>query len=282
MEYLLVLFAALLHASWNGLLKHSTSRVVSLSFNRLVGVVLGVCLIAYLPPLEIQAWPYLLIACAVHIIYFFSLISAYQHGDFSQVYPLSRGVAPVIILIAGWLWGTDHLGRYEILGIIIICLGIILLAGRLTSSDKHALFFAGITACCIAGYTLASGMGVRQASHFLTYAAWLETLSGLGFIIIATIRYGHQQMWQDITFSKVKWDMLSGLLATGGFAVALWAMSTIPIATVAALRESSVVFAAIIAWLFLNERYGIKRIIASTMVFLGIVVLLLGKQITLF
>lgn len=279
MEVALVLFAALLHATWNGLLKHSKNRLLSLSFNRLVGVVLGIFLITLLPPITPKAWPYLFVASAIHIVYFFSLLGAYKHGDFSQVYPISRGVAPVIILLVGGVWGTDSLGLYESVGVIIISLGIVLLAGRLRGTDKRALFYAAITAVCIAGYTLASGLGVRQTSTFLIYAAWLETLSGSSFIIISAIRYRRQIEWQHIRFETVKWDMLSGVLATGGFAVALWAMSIIPIATVAALRETSVVFAALIGWLFLGERYGVKRVFAALLVFIGIVTLLLGRKL---
>lgn len=279
MEIALVLFAAILHATWNGLLKHSKNRLVSLSFNRLVGVLLGILLIAVLPPIAPQAWPFLFMASGIHIIYFFSLLAAYKHGDFSQVYPISRGVAPVLILFVGWLWGTDQLGVSESLGVFIISVGIVLLAGRIRYTDKQALRYAAITAVCIAGYTLASGMGVRQTSNFLIYAAWLETLSGTSFIVIAAMRYRHQIEWQQLNFQAVRLDMLSGVLATSGFAVALWAMSIIPIATVAALRETSVVFAAIIGWLFLGERYGLKRVFAALMVFIGILILLLGRQL---
>lgn len=279
MEIALVLFAAVLHASWNGLLKHSTNRLVSLSVNRLVGVLLGILLIAFLPPIETQAWPYIFAAAAIHIVYFFSLLAAYKHGDFSQVYPISRGLAPIIILYIGWLWGTDTLGSYESMGIVIISVGILLLAGKLKGADKRPIFYALITAICIAGYTLASGMGVRQSYSFLIYAAWLETISGTSFILIAMLRNRHHLRWQAVGFETVKWDLLSGVLATAGFAVALWAMSSISIATVAALRETSVVFAALIGWLFLGERYGVKRVLASSMVFVGIATLLLGRKL---
>ena len=274
MVYIIVLLAALLHASWNGILKHSKNRVRSLFLNRLVAVLLGLMLITILPRINSDAIPYLLIATAIHLVYFWSLLSAYKLGDFSQVYPISRGLAPLLILFAGWAFNADQLPMSSTAGIIFVGFGIMLLAKNQTPQSSKPLLFAVVTAFCIAGYTLASGAGVRVSQSFLVYAAWLEAFSGILFTGSVLLTRYQQLELQLLTWPRARIDLLSGIMASGGFAVALWAMTEIPIAAVAALRETSVIFAALIGWLILREGFGIRRVFASFLVFVGIAILL--------
>lgn len=274
MVYVVVLIAALLHASWNGLLKHSRNRLRSLFINRLVAVPIGAALIVYLPSIDERAWPYLIAATAIHLVYFWSLLRAYKHGDFSQVYPISRGIAPLIVLIIGFTFLSEPVSIATSCGIVLISIGIMLLARTDNNKSLKPLVFALITGCCIASYTLVSGTGVRISQSFLIYVAWLEALSGLLFaMFVLVIRYRQLELSQ-LSWPIARMDLLSGVMATGGFAVALWAMTKVPIAAVAALRETSVIFAAIIGWILLNENYGKKRVFASVLVFLGIIALL--------
>ncbi len=154
MVYVVVLIAALLHASWNGLLKHSRNRLRSLFINRLVAVPIGAALILYLPSIDERAWPYLIAATAIHLVYFWSLLRAYKHGDFSQVYPISRGIAPLIVLIIGFTFLSEPVSIATSCGIVLISIGIMLLARTDHNKSLKPLVFALITGCCIASYTL--------------------------------------------------------------------------------------------------------------------------------
>lgn len=281
MEYLAVLLTAFLHASWNGLLKHSQNRTRSLIINRIVATLFGLVLILILPPIGSKIADiglFLIAASCIHLIYFFSLLHAYKHGDFSHVYPIARGLSPLLILFVSYLLGADSLSLSETVGIAITCLGITFLSGRINTSNRKAIGFACITAFCIMGYTIASGYGVRAATSyslsFLVYVAWLEFLSGSMFVTTALIVHRKTLRFQQLTLKLASIDIISGVMAVGGFSVALWAMTIIPIATVAALRETSVIFAVLIGWFLLNEPYGLRRLLASITVILGIIVLL--------
>lgn len=273
MEVIAVLLAAFLHAAWNGLLKHSDNQTRSLIVNRCVAALTGLVFLIFLPPLEPSAWPYLLAASAIHLVYFFSLLGAYKNGDFSQVYPVSRGLAPVIILLLSLVMGIDSISFTEALGVFIVSLGILLLArGNITDNVK-SLAFAGLTAFCIAGYTLASGIGVRASGDFLIYAAHLELVSGSLFVASASVFKWHQLGWNSYSIRLAGRDCFGGAMAIFGFGVALWAMASVSIATVSALRETSVIFAVLIAWFLLKETQAKGRIIAVVMVALGVAVI---------
>ena len=270
MEVIAVLLAAFLHAAWNGLLKHSSNQSRSLIVNRCVAAFVGLAFVAFLPPLQQAAWPYLLTASAIHLVYFFSLLGAYKNGDFSQVYPVSRGLAPVLILGSSLLIGIDSVSFPEAAGVLIVSLGILLLAKKNVADNLKPLSFALLTACCIAGYTLASGIGVRASGNFLIYAAYLELVSGSLFVASALLLKRRNLEWKEYSVRLAGRDGFGGFMAILGFCVALWAMANISIATVSALRETSVIFAVLIAWLVLKERQAKGRIVAAFMVALGV------------
>ena len=273
MEVIAVLLAAFLHAAWNGLLKHSRNQTRSLIVNRCVAAIAGLALVIYLPPIQEAAWPYLLVASAIHLVYFFSLLGSYKNGDFSQVYPVSRGLAPVIILSVSMFIGIDSISVKEGLGVLIVSLGILLLATKGMASQVKPLFFALLTAFCIAGYTLSSGMGVRAAGNFLIYAAYLELVSGALFVLTASLFRWRYLAWNEYSVRLLKRDGFGGTMAVLGFGVALWAMANISIATVSALRETSVIFAVLIAWFGLKEKQAKQRVFAACIVAIGVVLI---------
>ncbi|MFC3121431.1 EamA family transporter [Agaribacter flavus] len=275
MEALAVLCAALLHASWNGMLKHSSNQTRSLVLNRAVAASVGLLFIFFLPPLSPAAWPYLLAASAIHLVYFFSLLGAYRYGDFSQVYPVSRGLAPIFILALGLVFGFDTMLAQEIVGVILVSIGILLLVRKGFVNNTKPLAYALLTAICITGYSVSSGLGVRISQNYLVYIAYLEFISGCLFVFSALLTQGDKLQWQTLSAKSASIDFAAGLMALGGFGVALWAMSTIPIPTVAALRETSVIFAIFIAWFVLKEPLAKGRLIAALVVFSGIVCIFL-------
>ena len=183
MEYFVVLIAALFHAVWNSMIKDSGDKLLSLTVIRTVGFIFGLLVVFLFPPLSKDAVPYLVIAAAIHFLYFWFLLNTYRVGDFSQVYPISRGTAPLIVLVLGALFAGEHLSRWQVSAILMISVGTLMLSvnrGRLTAIPVG---YALGTACCIAGYTVVSGMGVRVAGSFLTYAGWLEAMCGTGVIL---------------------------------------------------------------------------------------------------
>jgi len=273
MEYAIVLMAALAHAIWNGLVKNSEDKLLSLTFVRFIGLILGLIVIATQPRMDMSILPYVLLASSIHFIYFYCLINTYKLGDFSQVYPISRGLAPMLVLFAGVFFVKDNLTSWQIMGTLLICVGLIYLATSKQTIAIAPLIFAVATAFCIASYTLVSGVGVRLSESFLVYAGWLEVVTGAGVLAFSFIRRGKETVAYGIR--NWKHGSLTGILSIGGYSAALWAMTKIPISSVAALRETSIIFAALIGGYVLREKLAFGRVLASGIVVTGIACLIL-------
>jgi uncharacterized membrane protein len=269
--YAAVLVAALAHASWNALLKNSGDRVLMLSSIRLVGLVAGIVTAALVPLPSAESLPYLAGAAAIHYAYFALMIASYRVGDMNQVYPIARGIAPVLVLLpAAWLAG-ETIGAVPVLAVGLISAGVALLASGGKSTSRTALVLAVCTGISIAGYSVLSGEGIRRSGSLLGYIAWLEISTGVGMVCFASTRSTQALS----AFVQAHWRpaLAAGVLSVAGFGIALVAMSVAPIAQVVALRETSVVFAACIGSLFLGERFGARRIAASVIVASGLVLL---------
>lgn len=271
MEYSVVLIAALCHAIWNSLIKQSGDRLFTLAFIRLVGLLFGLIVITTQAPLMAAAVPYLILAALIHFLYFYLLLNMYKYGDFSQVYPISRGLAPLIVLCLGNVLIGEHLKSSELVGTVLICSGVLLLAFSNSTVNLKPVIVAGATAVTIAGYTFTSGMGVRTAGSFLIFYGWLETIMGLGVVGFTV----HKRSAELIRYCQAyyKIGLFAGVLSLFAYGSALWAMSRIPMAPVAALRETSIIFAAIIGTWFMHESFAFYRIAASILVVGGVMYL---------
>jgi len=274
MEYAIVLLAALAHAIWDGLVKNSEDKLLSLTFVRFIGMIFGLTVIATQPSMDMSILPYVLLASSVHFVYFYCLINTYKLGDFSQVYPISRGLAPMLVLFFCVFVVQDNLNSWQIFGTLLICAGLMYLAVSKRTILIAPLIFAVATAFCIAGYTLVSGMGVRLSESFLVYAGWLEVVTGAGVLIFSFIRRGKKIVVYG--FRHWKHGSLTGVLSIGGYTAALWAMTKLPISSVAVLRETSIIFAALIGGYVLKEKFAFTRVFASTVVVTGIACLILN------
>jgi uncharacterized membrane protein len=275
--YAAVLVAALAHASWNALLKNSGDRVLMLSSIRLVGLLAGIVTAALVPLPSAESIPYLMGAAAIHYAYFALMIRSYQVGDMNQVYPIARGIAPVLVLLpAAWVAG-ETVGGAPLLAVGLISAGVVLLASGGPSINRKALVLAACTGISIAGYSVLSGEGIRKSGSLLGYIAWLEVSTGVGMVFFASTRGMHTLS----AFALAHWRpaLAAGVLSVSAYAVALLAMSVAPIAQVVALRETSVVFAACIGSLFLGERFGVRRIAASVVVAGGLVLLTFARPV---
>lgn len=270
-----VLAAAACHAGWNTLLK---LKVVPVVATVLVAVTAGVMVLPLLPFMPLpaaQAWPYIVASAIIHVAYFLTLAEAYRWGDLSQVYPIARGAAPLLTAALAALWLQEALGGAGWAGVTVLAAGILLLTfkgGRARASyDGRTVAFALATSLTITGYTLVDGIGARLAGSALAYTVWLFIGAGLTMAIYGWLRLGPSLIGDF----RVHWRTAAAgaVLSTTAYAIAIWAMTVAPIALVAALRETSVLFAALFASLILREPILPARLVAAGLVLAGALLL---------
>ncbi len=264
----LVLCSALVHAIWNAQVKGSSDRFATLVAIRCAGIAFGAIILPFVPWPAAASWPYLIGAAACHYVYYAFMINAYRVGEFSQVYPIARGSAPLIVALLTLLFASEALSSSTLLAIALMSAGIVLLAsgGRGVEPVLYALG-TGVT---IAAYSYLSGQGIRLAGNNLSYMASLEVLASIGMIVL-----GFTTMRQRVVAYLVpnwKSAVIAGFLSVGGYMIALWAMTQASIAGVVALRETSALFGAFIGAYFMKEGFGIRRIFAAALVVTGIAV----------
>lgn len=278
----LVLLAAVLHASWNALVKSGGDRLVVLSLVMVTPGVLSALAIPFVIPPEAASWPFLLASVLIHYVYYGALFWAYEHGDLSQVYPIARGSAPLLVAVGAWLLAGETLSSAEWLGVLVVSAGIVSLAWRRggwqsaawRDGELKALGFALLTGLTIAGYSVADGMGVRRAGSELGYILWLlaaETPPLIGWAL-----WRRRGRWRSAFTPYLKRGFAGGLLTGIAYGIVIWCMSLGPMAHVVALRETSVLIAAAIGTLLLKEPFGRHRIAAAAVVAAGAVLLNVG------
>ena len=274
--FIAVLVAAACHAGWNALLKLNIEPIVATTLVALASGLVAVPFVCVVDIPHAGAWPYLVASVVVHIGYYLALAEAYRHGDLGQVYPIARGTAPLLTALVAMLTLGEFLGLFGWAGVIALAGGILLLAvrgGRTDRrSDARSVGFALLTSLTITSYTLSDGIGARAAGSAASYTAWLFLLSGAAMSLYGLIRVGPRRL---AGYSKANWAIALGgaALSTAAYAIAIWAMTVAPIALVAALRETSVLFATLICTLFLREPWLAARIAATVMVLAGAVLL---------
>jgi drug/metabolite transporter (DMT)-like permease len=218
-------------------------------------------------------WPYIITSMALHIAYYVALVGAYRAGDLSHGYPIMRGVAPLIVSVCALAWLGETPKPMVWLGVLLICGGVLSLglAGFHWRESRVSTCWALANALIIATYTLVDAAGVRTAGRPETYVVWLFTLDALPFSLLI--------MWlkrnQLVPYARQFWlrGLVGGMLSAAAYGVVLWAMTRAPVAAVAALRETSVIFAALIgAWL-LREGHVARRVAGAVTVAAGVVAL---------
>jgi drug/metabolite transporter (DMT)-like permease len=276
---ILVLAAALLHASWNALVKAGGDPFVRLAVVNAVGGLCAVPLLFLVSPPAPDSWPYLIGSVIVHHAYYLALAYGYRFGDLSHVYPIARGIAPPLVAFAAWVFAGESLGLLGLLAILIISGGIVSLAftddGRLGALKPLALgLTTGVT---IAGYTLFDGLGGRAAGDVLSYIAWLFVIDAVPFSVVVAWRYRARlgpalaECWRPAS--------LGGALSVVAYGLVIWAMSLSPMAAVSALRETSVIVAALIGTRVLREPFGTRRVFAASLVAAGVVLLQVSRAV---
>lgn len=267
-----VLGAALLHASWNGIIKFGESKVSAMLIMTLFQGGFGLCIAMTQAMPNAPLWPWLAASGVFHAAYKVFLTFAYEHGDLSRVYPIARGSAPVVVLAFSALFLADELGSSEIVGILILGLGITLMSrGALLSGESRKLVPLALgSAVATAGYSIVDGMGARVGGNAVQFVAWLFVLDALMFTPVLLMLRGTKVL----VALRRAW-MLGAVAAAGSYgayAIAVWAMTVAPIALVAALRETSILFAVLIGWILFGEPMDRLKATAAAAIATGVAV----------
>ena len=271
----LVLFGALLHASWNVVVKSSTDKALDTALIHLLGsfIALPLVLIVGWPPLV--AWPYIVSSVVIHIAYYVALTGAYKYGDMGLTYPLMRGVAPMLVAVSAFSTLGEHLSPLAWAGVMGICSGVLVLGlSRHALDNRRATMFALANAVVIAVYTVIDALGARASGNAVQYVVALFVLDGWPFALIVLVRRG-RAAWP---YACARWPVAAGgaLASLGSYGIALWAMARAPVASVAALRETSVLFAALLGSWFLREKFTPRRALGTCIIVGGVMALRLG------
>jgi len=270
----LVLAAALMHATWNVLVKASRDVMLDTALVAAGASLWSALFIPFVPVPLPASWPYAFASIVLHIAYYSALVGAYRAGDLSHAYPLMRGTPPLLVAIVGFVLLGERPTAAMWGGIVLISFGILWIGGfhrMFAAGHARSTAFALGNAAVIAGYTLCDGAGVRVAGSTSGYAIWLFTLEGLPFVAaVLWLRRG------DVAaHARAYWwrGALGGFFSIASYGIVIWAMAHAPIAAVAALRETSVIFVAVIGALLLKEPFGGRRIAGACLVVAGVVLL---------
>jgi phosphonate utilization associated putative membrane protein len=271
-----VLLGALLHASWNAIVKSSEDQALDTAVMQICGSVLAVpvLLLVGLPPRA--AWPYIGASVLIHIGYYTTLSRAYRHGDLGLAYPLMRGTAPLLVALAALFVFDERLSLLAWIGVLAVAGGVVALGLSAAGVRRlHTVGFALANAVMIMLYTLVDGTGVRVAGDALQYITALFLMNSWPFALTVFARRGPAAVWAHAR-RRWAWGFAGAAASATSYGIALWAMTRAPVAVVAALRETSVLFAAVIGTWFLREAFTVRRAIGTAVIVAGVMALRLG------
>jgi drug/metabolite transporter (DMT)-like permease len=272
--FIVVIFAAFLHATWNAMVKNEKDKYLAVS-----GIVFGhvpasIVVIFFIPSPSVESIPYIILSAILHNGYQWFLLSAYKFGDYTKVYPIARGSAPIFVSIVSLIFFAVVLSRYELLGIAVICLGILSLSFQDSTSitNRKAIIYALITGSFIMGYSITDGYGARISASILSYMGWSFILNAFLFAILLNFKK------QPGIITRVAKDgkfifFVGGTISYLVYAIIVWGFTQAPIPVVTALREISIVFALLIGTFFLKEKFTYLKTTAVLTIFFGVILL---------
>jgi drug/metabolite transporter (DMT)-like permease len=268
---LAVLAAAVTHATWNAIAHGIRDQTLAFALIGVGGTVVSIPLIIIAAMPRSASWPYLLASVAIHVFYNLLLMQCYRLGEFSQVYPLARGVSPLVVTILAAVFVHEHLALLQIVGVTVVSAGLAFLVFGGRRPGRGAFLAAVGTGLTIAAYTTVDGVGVRLSHSPVGYIGWLMVLESLCVPLFALVRR------REVLLKQPPRILLSGLAAGAlsvlAYGLVLWAQTRGALAPIAALRETSVIFGAIIGTVIFREPFGRNRIAATVLVVAGIVLL---------
>lgn len=273
--FLAVLFGAACHAGWNALIKVGLNPLSTTALIAVGSAVVALVALPFTGNPDREAWLWLAVSVVIHFFYFAALVESYRTGDLGQVYPIARGTAPLMTAAAATVFVAEPLGLAGWIGIATLAAGVVLLSARggreLATIDRRAVGFALLTAVTICAYSVVDGIGARVSHNPESYVLWL--LLGIAGLLVP------YALWRDgrdvVPAMRHFWlrGLAGGALQTLSYGIALWAMTLAPIAIVASLRETSVLFGAGIAVVVLKEPLRTVRIVAAGMIVCGLVLI---------
>jgi drug/metabolite transporter (DMT)-like permease len=275
--FVTVLFAAMLHAGWNTLVKAGSDKLLATSLVAAGGGIIALPLLPFAPLPAPEALPYLIASAFIHVAYFTLIGLLYRTADLSVAYPVQRGSAPLLATLLAAIFLAEWPSGLALAGALSLSSGILWLATdgiRKGGLDRTTLVVALSNACIIALYTLVDGTGGRISGHSISYNIWLEFLDAVLFVPGALMIRG-KPLAREI-LKGWKTALLGGSAAFASYGIAIWAMTEAPIGLVAAVRESSVFFATVFGALFLGESFGRSRYVAALFVAAGLAALRFG------
>jgi drug/metabolite transporter (DMT)-like permease len=268
--YGLVILSAIAHALWNALVKSAGDRMLTMVAIRTTGMMLGLAALPFVDWPAPESWKWLAVTSVVMFAYYALLVRSYGVGDMSVVYPLARGLAPVLTTIAAFVAIGEALSTGQVAAVAMISLGIMALSLG-AGASRAAVGFALATGVSVATYSFFAGLGVRTAGTVLGFQACLEIVTGFG-----TFCYGVVVRRADLVIYVRRHGaiaFLAGAVSVLGFLAFLVAATSLPLGPVSAVRETSVIFGAVLGTIMLKEGFGPRRIAAATLVTVGIVLL---------
>lgn len=271
----LVLLAAVLHAIWNAIVKTGEDRMLTLTLVIGAGSLMAAFVVPFIEPPAPESWPYLLLSMTLHSSYYFLLIRAYQYGDLSLVYPVSRGSAPLLVALGASVFLSEVPTSIELVGLIVASLGIAAFALERTKNQKwdYRPFLYGLAiAVFVSAYTLADGIGVRLSGNPNSFIVWLFLVYAIP-LIFASLIFRRREFIPYIQKHWWRTGVIGGGMCAIAYALVVWALMYAPMAYVSAMRETSVVFAALIGTFVLGESFGLRRLIAALMVASGLIIM---------
>ncbi|MGB7192885.1 MAG: DMT family transporter [Collimonas pratensis] len=278
----LVLCAALLHASWNAMLKSSGDRLWAITLMTIGSALAALPIVLWAPLPAAASWPYILMSVALHAGYNLFLVRAYRAGDFGQSYPIARGSSPLLVSLGAAFFAGEQPGTLTLIGVALISVGIVSLAQIKFKRNTNAGAVGGYrqwdaplsaftTGVFIAGYTIVDGLGSRLAGSAASYAGWMFLLDGLPLLVIYLSL--HRRLPLALN-TRASWNALGGgVMSLLAYGIVIWAITLAPMGPVSALRETSVLFAALIARIFLGEALTLRRLLSCAVIAAGAVVL---------
>lgn len=269
--FIAVLAAAMLHAGWNAVVKTGGDKSTAMMLVAVGNGVIGLGVALMFPWPDASVWMWIFASGVIRTIYYLALGYAYEHGDLSRVYPVARGAAPIFLLLVGPFFLGDHLSGMEQIGVLVLGGGILMMArGVFTDGEsKRLLPFALASATATASYSMTDGTGARLMQDAVAFTGWALAMTSVIYLPIIIAFKGRSILQVN------RREMISGTMASfasyAAYTIVVWAMTQAPVTLVAALRETSILFAILIGWGIVGERIGRGKLIASFLILAGVV-----------
>jgi len=267
-----VILASILHATWNGMVKNHSNKVIAVSAVMFGHVPISIIAVIFLPMPSFESLPYIIISAFIHQGYNWFLLTSYSLGDLTKVYPIARGSGPIVATIISIFFLGLVISKASIISISLVCVGIITISlfGYKVKNNLNIIKYSLMTGFFIGLYSIIDGYGARVSLSAISYMSWVFILSAAMFPILLKIQK-HDNIFRNVINEGKSIFWIGGCISYLVYGVVVWGFTKAPIPMVSALRESSIVFAIFIGFFFLDEKINLAKIISITLIFVGVV-----------